>query len=252
MSLKFLQLNIYKGRLLDKIIAFLKREQFDIIQLQEVCSGRFWEQRLDLFQELKNSLPDYHGELAVSWRLKNDPDSYFGNATFVKSHIKVVSKQTLWLKPYQEFANPLNTRYELYSRCALILDIKISNQPLVIINTHLAWGPTPYDKPFKQKQAKHLISYLRQLKKLFILAGDFNLIPETKIIKSFDKLGQNLTVENGITNTLNPKFHRVKQLFPKGLAVDYIFTHSEIRVKNFELIKEDLSDHYGLRLKFDS
>ncbi len=69
------------------------------------------------------------------------------------------------------------------------------------------------------------------------------------MIAIINSLARNLTTENRITNTLNPRTHQIKHLLSAGLeiAVDYIFISKEIQVKEFAVIEEDLSDHLGLK-----
>ncbi len=114
----------------------------------------------------------------------------------------------------------------------------------------MAWDITPLDAPYEIKQASILVNYLQTLHQSFILSGDFNVIPETQVVKNFDRLASNLIARYKITSTLNYKTHRVQQLFPPRLAVDYIYTSSDIKVKIFEGgCKQTLSDHLGLHLK---
>ena len=59
MKIKALQVNIWKGKFLDGLVEFLKREDPDIIFMQEVTTGalNFYENKsVDLFEELKDRL----------------------------------------------------------------------------------------------------------------------------------------------------------------------------------------------------
>jgi len=120
------------------------------------------------------------------------------------------------------------------------------------INTHWAWGPTPKDEPYKLEQAKSLIEFVTTIKDPFVLTGDFNVTSDSKIIQDLNQLGINHTVRNELTNTLNPHLHRAVDIFPKGLAVDYIYTSFTLGTEGFTLIDTpDLSDHYGLKITIE-
>jgi endonuclease/exonuclease/phosphatase family metal-dependent hydrolase len=120
-----------------------------------------------------------------------------------------------------------------------------------VVTSHLVRGRASEDKPYKANQAKILLNFLKTLKNPFILTGDFNLNPQTQIVDSFSQLAKNLILQKGITNTLNPRTHRLKELFPKGMAVDYIFVSEGIGVLDFHLVDHpDISDHLGLSLTF--
>jgi len=250
MRLKILQLNIQGGVKLDEVITFCRKEDFDIIHLQEVGGGEVSNSGSDNFLTCKNSL-SMEGELTISTQKKNDPSSYYGNATFYKSKLELISKEVVWLKSFQEFemwTTGGDFAKEL-PRNALALQFKYNEKNFWSINTHLAWGPTPYDEPYKIKQVVKLQNFVKKVKIPFILTGDFNITKDSEIIRGFDKVAVNHTTQAGLANTLNPHLHRVRQLFPPGLAVDFIYTSFDLEADNFELVDSpDLSDHYGMKI----
>lgn len=245
--IKFLTLNIFKGCFLDEVIRYMRQEEFDIIQLQEVAGGILsCNKGTDCFQLLKESLQMEGHLLSFSEEL-GDKSSYFGNATFFKPHIQYRRKTEIRFLPYIEVDhNKLPVRN--HPKCALSMEFTICGKPLTCINTHQAWGPTPEDEPHKLEQARKLQAFLKGLKTPFVLSGDFNVVPNTEVIALFNTLGQNLTSKHGVTNTLDARVHRAKHLFPPGLAVDYIFLSPTLGYQNFEVLSQHkLSDHFGLR-----
>ncbi|MDO8460851.1 MAG: hypothetical protein Q7S38_00235, partial [bacterium] len=141
---------------------------------------------------------------------------------------------------------------DTFPRNALFLQLKRDRKKLWIINTHLTRGKNNKDSLIKLDHGRKLFEKVKQINELFILSGDFNVTPKSKIIPPFSAIARNLVVENNITNTLNPKTHYARQLFPKGLAVDYIFPKKDLKVKSFRRVDEvDLSDHFGLLLEFE-
>ncbi len=250
MTIRFLQLNILGGRFLNKIIEFVKKEDIDIANFQEVTGGKISEKKgVDCFFEIKRSLDSYNGELVRSWQIENDQSSYFGNATFFKKEFSLNKKEVFWLKEFREIPYYSSDIIidDTFPRSSLFLRLDCFGKKIWIINTHLARGKTHKDNPIKLSQGKKLFEKVKQISEPFILSGDFNVTPESKIIPPFSTIARNLVIENNITNTLNPKTHYGKKLFPKGLAVDYIFPSKNMRVKSFRLIDEvDLSDHFGL------
>lgn len=262
MKLKILQLNVWHGAFIDEIASFVKENDIDILHFQEVTGGKLAtggkyhlaEAKphntknigIDSFIEFKKRL-SYEGELAVAWRLKNQPNSYFGVATLFKPNIEILEKKIIWQKPYKENDDYIKRDFAEDSKNSLALRMRSEDKIFWSINTHLAWGPDPKDEPYKLDQAKKLYDFVASLKELFILSGDFNLDPSSKVVDWFSKISRNLTIENGVLNTLNPRTHHVKRIFPLGITVDYIFVEPKIEVINFELIdKLDLSDHFGL------
>jgi endonuclease/exonuclease/phosphatase family metal-dependent hydrolase len=246
-----LHLNIEEGKRQDTIIEYVKQHNFDVLMFQEVTAGEANYRGTENFPSLKAAL-GYDGIQSVYWRLKDDPGSYMSNATFFKPLLPPVTSKTIFLKPYRALTREEMSDYSIYSMSALDTVFTINDKNIHFINTHLVWGPTPEDKPYKLEQGKRLYEYVKSLTEPFVLSGDFNVTADSQIVKWMDELGVNHSVEHGLTNTLNPNTHRVKHLFPKGLAVDFLYTEKSIEVTDFKLVDApDLSDHYGLQVTLD-
>lgn len=268
MTIKLLQLNIWKGRFLPQIIDYVKKNDFDILHFQEVSAGEMtgaannyrnpehnehgYANKIagqNCFEEIKES--GFNGyEIRTMW-YEDDPDSYQGIATFYKPEFKLLSSQEVCLKDFKAVPRTHN-KWEDVGRAAIIADFEKDGTRFKTVNTHMAWGEHPRDEQYKIDQAKKLYDELVKVEIPFVLSGDFNVIAETKTASMFDMLATNLTKQKNITNTLNPRTHSVKELFPKGLAVDFIFTSPEITVKDFQLVDTpDLSDHFGLKVEVE-
>ncbi len=247
MTIKILQLNIEKGRFLDAVVGYIRRHLFDIVCLQEVAGGRLASQGKNCYETI-TAFTGMHGELAVYLNIKGDTSSFIGNATLFRNELHLAFSHTIWLKPYQEKPDPKSIDFRNVARCALATILTRGGKEILVVNTHLAWGPTPNDALYKRNQAEKLYRWIkRNMNVPFLLSGDFNLNPQTKIVTSFSSLGVNLTKKYRITNTLNPRFHYAKNLFPSGLPVDYIIADRRLKVNEFYVEeKADLSDHYGL------
>lgn len=247
MGVRLLQLNIQKGRHLDAVIRYIRECHFDVVCLQEVAGGRLAFQGRNCYEEIITRT-GLAGELAVYVNVKGDISSFIGNATLYRKPWAAEVNHTVWLKGYQEIATPNAIDPRMVARCALATILERNTTQILVVNTHLAWGPTPNDALYKRNQAAKLYQWIKTHAKVpFILAGDFNLNPQTAIVTKLTSLGVNLTKQYAVTNTLNPRFHYAKNLFPSGLPVDYIIADRRLTVKEFFVEKKaDLSDHYGL------
>lgn len=246
-TIKFLSLNIFRGKCLESVLSFIEKEQFDIIQLQEV-SGDFisFNNVNDCFEVIKNKT-GLNGELLISWNHRGNKKAYFGNATFYRPEFKMKERKELRYTPFQEIEFPDNPPVPKHPRATLFLKLEGKGKDLWCVNAHQVWGPTPYDEPYKMVHAKMLAEEVSKLSGPFVISGDFNVVPSTEIIASLEPYARNLTKEYGLVNTLDPHIHRAGHLFPPGLAVDYIFTHPSIVVKKFDVIDQmTLSDHMAL------
>ena len=257
MTIKLLQLNINADNYLDTLTPYLTSHDFDIIQLQEATgkhtlSGTI-NSKVDVYEKLQKVLSSqYNSELSISTRYSSEPNtSYMGNATFYKKTFILKEKNILVLhKRTEPFPSELNT-YEDVGRTILHLKLLIDGKDISFINAHLAWAKTSNEEPHQTKQGEIFLKYLQTVPTSFILTGDFNLNPQQPTIQKFNQLARNLTSEYHVTNTLNPRTHRAKSLFPPGVAVDYIYVSRDLEVKNFAVVEEDISDHLGLTVEID-
>lgn len=269
MSIKLFQLNIWKGRFLPDVIEYVKQEDFDILHFQEVSGGEMtgaannyrntvhneagYTNKIagqNCFEEVKKSL-GYSGTEIRTMCFEDDPDSYQSIATFYKPDFQLISSQEVWLNDFKTISRTYN-RWEDVGRAAIVAEFEKDGTRFKTVNTHMAWGEHPRDEQYKIDQAKKLYNELAKIEIPFVLSGDFNVISETKTASMFEMLATNLSKTHHLSNTLNPNTHSVKELFPDGLAVDYIFTSPEITVKDFQLVDTpNLSDHFGLKVEIE-
>ena len=245
MLISLLQLNIEAGRKLTSVISFIKEKSFDVVHLQEVSGGEFAYEAQDCFSLLKKET-GYEGALSVDMNLK-DPASYHGNATLFSSRKeKPITHIVSFLPPKQYLSKQEVVNKEI-PRSAVVTSIRVNSKIITTINTHLVWGQTPEDTEGKLEVGKKLVQLMKTVPDSCILTGDFNVTPSSQIISWLKPFGSNLTVEYGLTNTLNPHLHKASHLFPPGVLSDYIIVSNSLSVVSFQLIDSpDLSDHFGL------
>ena len=81
-----------------------------------------------------------------------------------------------------------------------------------------------------------------------ILAGDFNLAPDTESVAIVNKQLTNLISKYNIKYSRPDFADRVD----RGLnVVDYVFVNNKIKVNDFKVIDTHISDHLPLVLDFD-
>jgi hypothetical protein len=105
------------------------------------------------------------------------------------------------------------------------------------------------------KQSEKIINYFNNKKGPKIFGGDFNLMPDTKSIKLFEEAGyRNLIKEFRIKNTRNRlAWEQFKNdpCFVKQHFADFCFVSPDVKVKNFEVPYNEISDHLPLILDFE-
>jgi endonuclease/exonuclease/phosphatase family metal-dependent hydrolase len=186
--IKFITLNIWRGGLLKNAVNFFKEENPDIINLQEVYDGKDFlrPNYCWTFDYLKKTFPEYEAvfepQLCDITPLGNIEE---GNATFSKFPIKV-HDITFFDIPYSTFDNHVKTSFEDNPQSLLHSEIKIGEKKINVYNVHGIWGRDGLDSPRRYKMVETILERING-KENVILAGDFNISPETEAVKRIEE-----------------------------------------------------------------
>lgn len=246
MRVKFLQINIFKGKFLEELVEFIKKQEPDIITMQEVSAGNvnFYVEKTNLFDLLKERLGDYRGVFHSNTKIVDSPTALFGNAVFSKKPIcgsQVIGLQTFRHLTFDEFNNNTDDVWSKLSRHMLDAVIDFGDFRLHAISTHFRRIVPPVDNPQSTKQAKLIASHLQFLgNEPFIVGGDFNMPPESEVIKIVSGAANNLMTDSGVKQTLNPRVH---ELGDRGYLVDFIFTSKHFKKVSLDVPQVTVSDH---------
>ena len=228
--MKIFFLNLYYGVIEEKLIDFINEHKVDT---DVFC---FQESADKLQPILIDNLKDF-SNVAIH-KFINFDDDYF-QSTFVKNNLKMVSKNNLF-----EGENTLGLETDL--------EIDDGNRTVHLGNIQgFARPGNKLDTPDRLEQSKRVLERFAKFNGAKIIGGDFNLFPETESVKMFVKAGYgNLILEYGIKTTRNEvawrNYPNNKQLF-----ADYVFVSPEIKVKKFEVIENEISDHLPMVLEIE-
>lgn len=119
-------------------------------------------------------------------------------------------------------------------------------KPLTMLYFHGLWtGGGKGDTEDRLNQSRRIVEFARSLPGDFILAGGFNLMPDTESIKLLESMNlRNLIKEYGVTNTRTSHYTK-----PEKFA-DYIFITPGIKIQDFKVLRDEVSDHAPLYLDF--
>lgn len=134
-----------------------------------------------------------------------------------------------------------------HARNIQYVTVQTSNGPLTVVNFHGLWnGKGKTDTEDRMNQSKNILEFIKNLQGEHVLCGDFNLLPNTKSIAVLENAGlQNLIKRFGITSTRTSHYTK-----PDKYA-DYVFVTNEIKVKDFKVLPEEVSDHHALYLEIE-
>ncbi|MBI5733439.1 MAG: hypothetical protein HY973_00650 [Candidatus Kerfeldbacteria bacterium] len=136
-----------------------------------------------------------------------------------------------------------------HARAVVVADIVIKkDRVLRVLNNHGNYSKEKIDSPRSLKECQHIKQQAQLCKGPVIIAGDFNLHPNTQSIKILNKVFTNLTSKYKLESTLPINDGSVLQL---KNVIDYIFANKQVIVKDFRVVKTSVSDHYSLILDFE-
>lgn len=254
MKVKFISLNVYEGGLLfDNIFKFLKQESPDIVVFQEVMDGKdkSLDRNIRTIEELKSFFTDWNFYFAPEFMLVDDGLKVeIGNAIFSKFPI-----MKSWLNdfgiPYGEFdVNPSNGDFSTHPKNIQCCEVDIKGQIYTVCNLHGIWGLDGGDNPARLKMSDIIVEQIKD-KERVLLAGDFNLKPNTQTIKNIEKY-----LTNVFKDELKSSFNLSRKNLEKfpgyaTVVVDMLFVSSDIELLTHSCPQVDVSDHLPLICEFE-
>lgn len=260
--MKVVSLNTCSGFFYPALSEFIREHASttDIFLFQEVYNATGDVPNIEghhtkLFSELQKLLPDfvgvfYNAEIERIWEENGvQIDVPFGNATFVRSGISLLSSNVLHLSSVQ-------THFSRGS--ALVTQLKVREHQITVCNVHGC--AAPIDKRDCEERilaSQEIITYVEQFEGHTLIAGDFNLFPDTRSIEVFTEMGyRNLIIDHHIATTRGTL---VKQMHPEyGIPpsefqefADYMFVMPSIITRTFEVPDLPISDHLPMILEFE-
>jgi len=245
MKIKFVTLNIWKGGMLfDNILSFIKKEVPDVVVMQEVLNGKDsrLEKQFRTFGVFKEELGYPYSVFSPAFLNTSSIGKIEeGNAIFSRFPI-IQDKVTFFDKQYGEFNSENSKHFELIPAILQHAIISVTNAKLNVFNIHGIWGLNGKDNETRLKMSKIIVDKIRD-KQNVILAGDFNVKPNTQTIKNIEKHLKNV-FKDELSTTFNTK--RKGKGGYSGSVVDGIFVGSDIKVLDHYCSRVDVSDHLPL------
>ncbi len=248
MQIKLVQLNIWNGgMLIDAALEFLQKEQPDILTLQEVYAGK--DERLEKrFRTLTMLKPllgfEHHVFVPMLIDTGNNRNIEYGNAVISRFPLRYISHQ-YFVEQYGQFDldnlkipdDVLKIAYE-----QLVTRAETPNGLLNIHAIHGVWGTDGEDNERRLRMSRMIVEAIKGKEKV-ILAGDFNVSPNTRTIDAIEEHLQNI-FKDELTSTFNMR--QKTHLKFSSAVVDYIFVSKDISVVDHYCPNVDISDHFPL------
>ncbi len=251
--MKILSLNAWGGRVLEPLKTFLENqnEDVDVFCFQEIFREKtaknpeefadMTKANIHLYEDIENILTNYNGYFC------SVHGDYYGIAIFVKKDLDVLEYREILIFENKDFVPQVEDFTEDHNRKMQYVKIKINNEYFNIMNVHGHWvRGNKLDNHNRLKQSDVIIDFVKSLTDNKILCGDFNLRPDTESIIKIEKEGMiNLIKKYDITSTRTSFYEKSEKY------ADYIFISSDIRIKEFQVLCDVVSDHSPLLLEFN-
>lgn len=260
--MKLISLNTWGGKIYQPLVNFVKQhsKNIDIFCFQEIFDTnssfkQFPEYRANLLQEASKILPNFNlffdpviKELDIDANPVNF-DLEHGLAIFVKKTIKVVNYKCYFIYK-DKVTNSIKKDFSDIPVNIQVFNFIKNGKKFIVCNFHGASFPgSKLDTPQRIEQSKKIKDILKNRQGNRVIAGDFNLLPETQSIKMFEDNLRNLIKDFNIKRTrsnLSPFWGKAN--FQN--YADYIFVSNDIFVKNFQVPEVKISDHLPMILEF--
>lgn len=253
--MRLITLNTWGGKKFIELISFIQKQaaSTDFFCFQEVFSTNTEIKysngiRTNLQQELELVLAEHASFFAPALdgfdvKGKVNFDLHYGLSTFISKKFNVKDSYDTFVYLNRE-TKPEDHDAGNHPRNLQITKLEVDQKNLNIFNFHGLWTSTKLDTTERLKQSKKILESIKSTNGKTILAGDFNLKPETESIQMLDSSLDNLIKRFQISSTRSSLY-----LKPEKFA-DYIFISKDLNIKAFDVPNLKISDHRPLILDF--
>jgi endonuclease/exonuclease/phosphatase family metal-dependent hydrolase len=228
------------------LVFFRKYKDVDVFCLQEIWEGGDdeapkWGAGIDtrMLTNIGSILKDHSIFFYPHYH------DWYGLAMFVKKDISAIEEGDIFVHKDKGWVH--EDFHANHARNLQYMTIETSNGPKTILNFHGLWNGGPKeDTEERIIQSDRIAKFVENIPNPYVLMGDFNLLPETKSLKMLEDLGlRNLIKEFGITSTRSSHYTK-----PARFA-DYTLVSKDIRVNDFKVLPDEVSDHLAMYLDFE-
>lgn len=261
--MQLITVNIWGGKIHDPLFNFINKHKnnTDIFLFQEVFrSNRYvitHGSHSNIHDELIKYLPDFKGYFSPTaeghdTRGKVDFPLEFGQMTFIRKDLNITRQGEVFVhKKFNEVGDYYPDGRVNFPRNFIYTEIENAGKKFLALNIHGFWEPEPkHDTPERKIQSQKIIDFIKDIKLPTIIGGDFNLRMETNAVKMLEDTGLRNLVRESKATTTRSKFYEAKWRKTDKFA-DYIFVSRGIYVNDFKVMKDEVSDHLPLFLKFE-
>ena len=248
--MKLINLNVECGAVYESLMSFIKTQSVnvDIFCFQEVFNHGIVKRwflegaRPELFSKVQNILSDFNGYFCAPRE-----DDVGGLAIFIKKSFVVnKTENTVLFDGLNTTTEEKDESYFAMGRNLQSIEFNYSGKIYTIFNFHGMWvAKGKIDTPERIEQSEKIKKIFDTKKGTRILCGDLNLEPNMKSIAILNEGNRNLIQEYKITSTRSSLYKKPKK------SADYVIVSPEVKVVDFKVLKDEVSNHLPLFLEFE-
>lgn len=231
---KILQLNVWTGRIKGALLEFIKKNDFDIICLQEAVwspNRKALEVFSDSVEQIKECSGLKYESRAANWFMEAfDSTVYQGNV--ILSCEEIIEEIVELVYGEERVAK---TAQDLLDHCYKAQLVKLKDG-LNVVNYHGYWLPSPIGDETTISVMRKVAELAKKTDGPLVMCGDLNVVHESPAMRELDFL-TDLTAKNNIDNTL------IGLKFDGKVACDHILVNDQIEVVDFKVLDNLVSDH---------
>jgi endonuclease/exonuclease/phosphatase family metal-dependent hydrolase len=252
--MKIVSLNLWNGgRLFDEAVQFLQAEAADLYFIQEAYNGHdgALESRFRTVDAFAKLFPSHHLYFAPVYMDTRSKEGNIEDGQLLMSRWPLVDQKNVFVDvPYGEYDQDATTDFTQYPVTLQEATISVGGEDIKLINVH---GPVNFDGTAdteRRLKMKELI--LAHATQRTIVAGDFNIQPQTQTIRDLAAQLTDVFADYPRTTSFNVKRKNL-DLYP-GYAqavVDMMFVSPNWTVKTAVMPEVDVSDHLPLVVELE-
>lgn len=247
--MKLINLNTECGVFYEPLMEFIKKHSadIDIFCFQEVFNNTkiispiLKNPRANLFLEIREILPDFN-----SFHTPAAQSCFGGLAIFIKKSLLINKIENAALfEELNIIDDEKDKNYFAMGRNLQKLEFNHNRKVFTVLNFHGIWIPGGKgDTEMRILQSEKLRKIFDESNGAKILCGDLNVERGARSIALLNRGNKNLIQEYNINSTRSLSKGRPE-------AVDYVIVSPEVKVKDFEVLGDEVSDHLPLFLEFN-
>jgi endonuclease/exonuclease/phosphatase family metal-dependent hydrolase len=242
--MKVLQWNIWYKENVKNIINTLKEINADVLCLQELTVNHpEYNKGIHSPQCIADAL-DFtcFFKSAVQGR-----EYQSGNAIF--SRFPIVKQKSHFIQ-HQSGAVSVEVDYSKENRIYLEVSVQTPDGDIDIATTHMSYTDGFIETPTRVVETDNLLRIISSKKEKFILAGDFNALPDSYTIREISKHLTNVG-PSPEEKTWTTKHFSYRNFIAEDLdwRLDYCFATSDMQVKSVQIIQTNFSDHLPILIE---